>query len=120
MTRRTYRYDPDADMVYEVGGNYFEERADGPAIHRDELPGGIHGMRSHADGRMYDSKSKYLADVRARGLVVVGNEDTAKAVRRPDPIGRREIGETIKRAFEEVRSYGPDAARRARMLSEGK
>lgn len=74
--RRRYRYDADLDAIVEIGSNYFEESPSGPTVIGDELPGGIHGMRSHADGKTYDSKSRYLADVRARGFEVTGNEKT--------------------------------------------
>lgn len=119
MTRRTYRYDADADMVYEVGSNYFEERAEGPSIISDDL-NGIHGLKNHADGRTYDSKSGFRNATRRAGCLEVGNEDMAKHDRKPELIGKREIGETIKRAFDEVRQFGPDAAKRARILSEGR
>lgn len=31
-------------------------------------------VRSMADGKMYDSKSRYRADLRARGYIEVGND----------------------------------------------
>lgn len=45
--------------------------------------GGIHGLKSMADGRIYDSKSRYRANLRARGLVEVGNEQNRPDQRRP-------------------------------------
>ena len=42
----------------------------GPYIQSDTMD----PIRSMADGRMYDSKSRYRADIRARGLIEVGNE----------------------------------------------
>jgi hypothetical protein len=39
-------------------------------------------MKSMADGRMYTSKAAYRADLRARGLVEVGN-DTAYVAKPP-------------------------------------
>lgn len=114
MTRRTFRYDAAAEMVYEVGANYFEERKEsGPAVISDKLPGGINGLRNHADGRIYDSKSKYTRAVRRAGCEIVGNE--TPAVKPPELIGRREIGETIKRAIEEHQSIGSGATARAWM-----
>lgn len=105
MTRRTYRYDADADMVYEVGGNYFEERKEsGPAVISDDLKAGVNGLRNHADGRMHDSKSAYTKAVRRAGCEIVGNE--TPAVKPRELIGRREIGETVKRAIEEHQSLG--------------
>lgn len=40
-------------------------------------------FRSMADGKMYDSKSRYRAEVRARGLEEVGNDQIE--IRRPEP-----------------------------------
>lgn len=34
----------------------------------------IDAFRSMADGKMYDSKSQYRSDLKARGLVELGNE----------------------------------------------
>lgn len=104
MTRRTYRYDADADMVYEVGSNYFEERKEGPSIISDYLPGGINGLRNHADGGIYDSKSRYTKAVRRAGCEIIGNE--SPEVKPRELIGKHEIGETIKRAIEEHASLG--------------
>lgn len=41
---------------------------------KDDLPGGVNGMLSHADGKRYDSKSGYERAVRASGCRVVGND----------------------------------------------
>ncbi len=114
--KRTYRYDVEADMIYEVGSNYFEERPQGPSIIRDDLPGGIHGMLNHADRKVYDSKSRYLAEVRARGCEVVGN-DSFSSVTKPDFHPKGEIGRDIKRAIEEHRQFGSDAVKRAEMIN---
>ena len=43
----------------------------------------VEGFRSMADGNMYDSKSRYRADLRARGCVEIGNE---RMERRPTPL----------------------------------
>lgn len=57
-----------------------------PYIQNDNLPGGIHGLRSMADGRMYDSKSRYLRGVKNAGCEVIGNErsHTPAGYRPPD------------------------------------
>lgn len=113
--RTTYRYDEREGEMMKVGDNYFEEAPqNGPAVHGDSLPGGINGMRSHADGRIYDSKSRYARGVRAACCEIIGNENPS--VRKQELIGKREIGETIKRAYEEVRQFGGDTSKRARML----
>jgi hypothetical protein len=83
--RRRYRYDAELDAVVEIGGNYFEEQPKGLNVIGDGLPGGVSGMRSHADGRMYDSKSRYVAEVRARGFEIVGDDNKPPARSRPHP-----------------------------------
>lgn len=57
--------EPDWDLRSELAS---------PSVQSDSLPGGIHGIFSHADGRRYDSKAKYLAEAKARGCEVIGNE----------------------------------------------
>lgn len=44
----------------------------------------IDAFRSMADGRTYDSKSAYRADLKARGLVEVGNDSQGQIARRPN------------------------------------
>jgi len=113
--RTRFRYDADLDAVVEIRGNYFEETKPGPSVISDGL-NGIHGLLNHADRKTYDSKRAFEAATRAHGYDTVGNEDMSKHVKKPDLIGKREIGEDIKRAFEEVRQFGSDAARRAKEL----
>lgn len=116
MTRRTFRYDEAADMFYEVGGsNYFDERTEsGPAVISDDLGAGVNGLRNHADGRMHDSKSGFRKATLRAGCVEIGNESTE--VKPRELISRREIGETLKRAYEEHQSFGSDATKRARLM----
>lgn len=54
----------------------FDLRSDLPApyVVTDNLPGGIHGMRSMSDGKMYDSKSAYYASLKRSGHEIVGND----------------------------------------------
>jgi len=116
--RRTFRYDEANDLFYEVGGNanfFEEEKPRGPHVISDTLPGGINGIRNHADARIYDSKSAYYKGVRRAGCEIVGNERMDRP--KPELIGKREIGETVKRAWEEVRQFGADASKRARILN---
>lgn len=119
MTRRTYRYDEKADMMYEVGSNYFEEKTRTTNVISDDL-GGINGLLNHADSKTYDSKSAFRKATQRAGCIEVGNEDMSKHVQKPELIDRREIGETVKRGFEEVRQHGDQAFRRARFLTEGR
>lgn len=54
-------------------------------------------IRSHADGRMYDSKSQYRRDLKARGLIEVGNE---RVERRPAPLPP--VRETLRRTIQQL------------------
>lgn len=80
--RRRFRYDPDLDAVVEIGGNYFEEAAQGPNVISDDVGAGVNGLKHMPSGKMLDSKSAHRAENRARGLEEVGNE-TNFASRRP-------------------------------------
>lgn len=56
-------------------------------------------IESHADGRMYDSKSQYRRGLRAAGCVELGN-DRVKREFKPMP----PVGPDIKRAMEQLES----------------
>jgi hypothetical protein len=57
-------------------------------------------IRSQADGKMYDSKSRYYSDLRARGLECVGNDL-----------------EAMKPRFEDMPAIEPDLQRAIAELS---
>lgn len=115
--RTTYVWDAELECLRVKGsGNYFEEKPKGPSVIGDTLPGGVNGMLSHADRITYDSKHKYYEGVRAAGCQIVGNETPTASKR--ELLGKREIGETVKRAMQEVQTYGDQAAARARTLTE--
>lgn len=65
----------------------------GPQIISDT----IEPFRSHADGNIYSSKSRYRADLRARGLIEVGNE---KVERKPTP--SRPVSHDLRRAWQQL------------------
>jgi hypothetical protein len=67
----------------------------GPNIISDHLD----GVLSHVDGRMYDSKSRYYASVKAAGCEIVGNEKI-----RPQPVKRSPVGPDIMRALQQLQS----------------
>lgn len=117
MSRTTFIYDPDLDCVRQkYGDNYFEEPKEGPSVITDDLKGGVNGLRNHADGRMYDGKRAFEAATRRAGAVTVGNEEVKG--RPPELIGKREIGETIKRSIEELSSGNREALHRAQEMQE--
>lgn len=51
---------------------HFGEQAQDPRFYVQSDT--IEPFRSMADNRMYDSKSRYRADLKARGMIEVGNE----------------------------------------------
>lgn len=55
-------------------------------------------IRSMADGRMYDSKSRYRGDLRARGMVEVGNERVGP---RPEPLPP--VRDTLRQTLQQLR-----------------
>lgn len=55
-------------------------------------------IRSMADGRMYDSKSRYRRELRARGCYEVGND---RLERRPTPLPP--VRETLRQTIQQLR-----------------
>lgn len=64
----------------------------GPQIISDT----IEPFRSHADGKMYSSKSRYRADLRARGLIEVGNERMNPTARSSAAPVRQTLQQTMR------------------------
>lgn len=56
----------------------------------------VEGFRSMADGKMYDSKSRYRNELRARGLIEVGNDRVERAPKALPPV-RNTLRETYQR-----------------------
>lgn len=103
--RRTYRYDADADMMYEVGSNYFEERKPGPFVHADGMP----DTYNPGTGKVYDSKSRYVRETHAKGMHIIekGEPLDGSGQRRAteEALGSsRERGRDIKDAIEKLKS----------------
>lgn len=61
---------------------------------------------SQADGQVYTSKSRYRSDLKARGLVEVGNDSSwQSAPAAPDPVGLLPpVEQDIKQAIAELSS----------------
>lgn len=71
-----------------------------PYVITDTLPGGVSGMRSMADGQMYDSRSKYLASLRGK-YEIAGNEQL-KPHPKVEPEG---VGQDILRAGQQLGAW---------------
>lgn len=71
------------------------EAAAGPQIITDT----IEAFRSHADGRVYTSKSRYRAELKARGCIEVGNDVAATS----RPSAPPPVRDTLRRTYEQLR-----------------
>lgn len=58
--------------------------------------------RNMADGRLYDSKSRYYEAVKAAGCEIVGDDQGFRNQRPPEP--EYTTGHDVKRAIEQLRS----------------
>lgn len=98
--RTRYRYDPDLDAVVEIRNNYFDERAEGPNVIRDDVGAGVNGLMHFPSGKMLDSKSAHYRESRARGVEHVGGE-TAFAGKKISHDARY-YGQQVKDAVEQI------------------
>ena len=73
----------------------------GPSIITDSIE-----VRSMANGQVYDSKSQYRADLKARGLVELGNEQLKRPP--PEPVF---TPEAIADAWDKYSSMEPGEAK---------
>lgn len=93
--RTRYRYDPATDKVVEA--HLAPRKATVHYVISDVMDGMVHP----SNGQMYDSKSKFRAETRARGLTEVGNETLVDRVDRSLPSGLRE---EIGRVYDDLSS----------------
>lgn len=63
---------------------------------------GMDAILSHADGRIYDSRSAYYASVKAAGCEIVGN-DTGGFGPRPE-YRPKDVGRDIQTAMQQLQS----------------
>lgn len=76
------------------GAHFGAVSASGPHIVSDN----IEPFRSHADGQIYSSKSLYRQDLKARGLIEVGNEQVQSAPTRLPPVRQH-----LRQSLEQLR-----------------
>ena len=86
----------------------------------DTMPGGIHGMKSMADGKQYDSKSRYYRSLKDHGCVIVGNDSSHTTNRRgfsiqEGPTSDDVVGD-IKKSIEQLNSLSE--TERANMMRD--
>lgn len=78
----------DGVTTKEYEASQAKVRKVGP-VFTDNLPGGVNGMLSHADGKMYDSKSQYERALKAKGCRIVGNDLNNVTYKTPEERGIR-------------------------------
>lgn len=80
--------------------------------------GGIRGVQSMQDGKLYDSKSNMRRHYREAGVVELGNDaPTEKApIKRPD---RAKIKESVQRGMAAVNTMSSDSIKRRRFEVRG-
>lgn len=74
----------------------------GPQIISDYIDGPMGALKNHADGKIYDSKSKYYKAVKEAGCVVMGN-DAPTVCKEPEyKICEKELKRDIAQAYEQL------------------
>lgn len=89
-TRYVYR---DGEWVDAALARPLHESRDAPMIR----PDGMDPIVSMADGKTYDSRSAYYADLKARGSEIVGN-DRAAFDKKPEFVSRN-VEQSIKQTL---------------------
>jgi len=77
--------DPDDAIIYNYGGS-------------DSLGEGVQGMRSMADGRLYDSKSQYYRSLKEKNLVI---NEPGMVKSKPDSFNEKKFDQAFKQALEQ-------------------
>lgn len=63
---------------------------------------GVQGIKSMADGKLYDSKSAYRKSLKEKGLVELGNDAPVVGKGPEASISERELKQDIKTAIEQL------------------
>lgn len=97
--KRRYRWDYKTAKLVEIAPDAQAPQAQSHYVIKDETEPFV----SQADGRVYTSKSSYRKELKARGLIEVGNEKgyLQSATKAPN-VPTREYVDTIKRSAREI------------------
>lgn len=99
LLRRRYRWDPQQAKLVEIAPDAPSPGRGGFTYIADECE----PFRSHADGKMYTSKSSYRRELRARGFVEVGDQKGYLQSGTTVPnVPKREYVNEIKRAARQL------------------
>lgn len=100
MPRQTFVWDKDAHELVPAAIYYNRPRPDRrsglprPAVFSDTQE-----IKSMANGKMYDSKSRYRADLKAMGFTEVGNDSSFQ----PENVKMRDPTADLPSAHEDVK-----------------
>lgn len=97
------KYEIDAKIIAAIGRGEVPEHIPagvsdaGVYVISDSM--GVHGIQSQADGKYYDSKSKYRAELKSQGMIEMGSDAPTKARTelRGDFDVRKELSQAIDR-----------------------
>lgn len=87
-----------SDGKYEKGG-WISAKVSGPSHYAgSDNIGGVKGIFNPADGKTYDSRSEYYKAVKAKGLVIAGNDaPTQRATPKTKSINwEKAVADTLK------------------------
>lgn len=77
-------------------------RQAGPQVISDCAGSDIHGIKSMADGKYYDSKSQYRKELKRRGLVEMGNDAPTVGKGPEANICEKEVKRDIAQAIQQL------------------
>lgn len=79
------------------------------SVQSDSLGHGVKGVKNHADGKRYDSKSEYYKALKAHGCVVAEPDSRPK---KQETKGDFDCKKELKEAYEKVMSNQPKKRKR--------
>lgn len=90
-------YDKHVNLIAERNKTHVRKSYGYAYVISDDL--GTHGIKSMADGKQYDSKSKYRSALKSQGYVEMGSDAPIerKSSVDGDFVTKREIAETMER-----------------------
>lgn len=80
----------------------YVERRQSAYVQSDCMGEGVQGIKSMADGKLYDSKSAYRKSLKEKGLVELGNDAPVVGKGPEASISERELKQDIKTAIEQL------------------
>lgn len=96
--KRWFEVDLSTNRMIDENGNFIDQSGQSFSPSVSIISDKLDNVWNPADGKIYDSKSKYYAAVKAHGGEIIGNEQQ-KASRPQVQYDRRELREQINAAW---------------------